>query len=128
LEGTLADALRLGGELLRPTLIAPETLQEAVSVQFPGLAGVLPGFGRWDPNDWGLGFELKDGKRPHWTGERNSPRTFGHFGGSGTFLWVDPTVDLACAVLTDRAFGDWALEAWPALSDAVLADMAVDGS
>src|SRR6185312_15448581 len=66
------------GELLAPTLVAPETLAEATSVQFPGLVGVLPGFGRQEPNDWGLGFELRDAKSPHWTGRRNSPRTFGH--------------------------------------------------
>ena len=121
LRGTLADALALGRELLAPTLVAPETLAEATSVVFPGLVGVLPGFGRMDPNDWGLGFELRDAKSPHWTGERNSPRTFGHFGASGTFLWVDPDVGLACACLTDHEFGEWAKEAWPALSDAVLA-------
>ena len=63
---------------------------------FPGLAGVLPGFGRFEPNDWGLGFELRDDKRPHWTGTGNSPRTFGHFGAAGTFLWVDPDAGLAC--------------------------------
>jgi CubicO group peptidase (beta-lactamase class C family) len=122
LHGTLADAARLAQELLEPTLIAHETLAEATSVQFPGLAGVLPGIGRLDPNDWGLGFELKDAKEPHWTGARNSPRTFGHFGGSGTFLWVDPELQIACVVLTNRDFDDWALEAWPRLSDAVLAE------
>jgi CubicO group peptidase (beta-lactamase class C family) len=89
-------------------------------VQFPGLVGVLPDIGRMDPNDWGLGVELRDAKHPHWTGERNSPRTFGHFGGSGTFLWVDPEADTALACLTDLDFGPWALEAWPRLSDAVL--------
>ena len=68
----------------------------------------------------GLGFELRDDKEPHWTGSRNSPRTFGHFGGSGTFLWVDPDERLACACLTDREFDEWALAAWPELSDAVL--------
>ena len=120
LSGSLDDALRLALELLGPTLIAAETLAEATTVQFPGLSGVLPGFGRWDPNDWGLGFELKNGKSPHWTGSRNSPRTFGHFGGAGTFLWVDPERRLACACLTDREFDSWALEAWPRLSDAVL--------
>jgi CubicO group peptidase (beta-lactamase class C family) len=120
-HGTLGDAARLARELLRPTLVAPETFAEATSVQFPGLGGVLPGIGRLDPNDWGLGFELKDAKTPHWTGSRNSPRTFGHFGGAGTFLWVDPEVDLACVALSDREFDDWALEAWPRLSDAVLA-------
>ncbi|HEY7018397.1 MAG TPA: serine hydrolase domain-containing protein [Gaiellaceae bacterium] len=120
LQGSLDDLLRLGAELQRPRLVAPETLAEATSVQFPGLVGVLPDLGRMDPNDWGLGLELRDHKRPHWTGARNSPRTFGHFGGSGTFLWVDPEADLALACLTDLDFGPWALEAWPRLSDAVL--------
>jgi CubicO group peptidase (beta-lactamase class C family) len=78
-----------------------------------------------EPNDWGLGFELRDKKRPHWTGERNSPRTFGHFGQSGSFLWVDPEAGLACACLADRGFGDWAKEAWPRLSDAILAELGV---
>jgi CubicO group peptidase (beta-lactamase class C family) len=122
IRGTLDDMLKLAQELLAPTIVAEETFAEATSVQFPGLGGVLPGFGRWDPNDWGLGFELKDAKERHWTGTRNSPRTFGHFGGSGTFLWVDPDARLACALLTDRQFGDWALDAWPKLSDDVLAE------
>jgi CubicO group peptidase (beta-lactamase class C family) len=124
LHGTLDDLLALARELQRPTLVAPETLAEATTVQFPGLAGVLPDFGRFDPLDWGLGFELRDGKAPHWTGLQNSPRTFGHFGGSGTFLWVDPEADTALGVLTDLDFGEWAKEAWPWLSDAVLAEEA----
>jgi len=118
--GALGDLVALGRELLRPTLIAPETLAEATAVAFPGLSGVLPGFGRMDPNDWGLGFELRDAKRPHWTGSRNSAATFGHFGQSGSFLWVDPEAGIACACLTDTSFGDWAKEAWPRLSDDVL--------
>ena len=122
LQGSLDDLLLFAAELQRPTLIAPETLAEATTVQFPGLVGVVPDVGRFDPNDWGLGFELKDGKSPHWTGSRNSPRTFGHFGGTGTFVWVDPDAGLALGALTDREFGPWALEAWPRLSDAVLAE------
>jgi CubicO group peptidase (beta-lactamase class C family) len=121
-HGHIGDLARLGLELLRPGLVAPETLVEATTAQFPGLVGVLPGFGRMDSNDWGLGFELRDGKSPHWTGTRNSPRTFGHFGRSGAFLWVDPEAQLALACLTDREFGDWAKEAWPRLADAVLAE------
>jgi len=119
-RGTLDDLLALGRELLAPTLVAPETLSEARTVQFPGLAGVLPGWGRMEPNDWGLAFELRDAKSPHWTGSLASPRTFGHFGAAGTFLWVDPDAGVACGVLTDREFGDWAKSAWPALGDAVL--------
>jgi CubicO group peptidase (beta-lactamase class C family) len=123
IRGTLADLSALARELLAPTLVAPETLAEATAVAFPGLVGVLPGIGRQEPNDWGLGFELKDAKRPHWTGTTNSPRTFGHFGGAGTFLWVDPEAGVACACLTDLEFGEWALAAWPALADAVLAEL-----
>ena len=119
--GPLADLLAFGAELLAPRFVAAETLAEATAVAFPGLAGVLPGLGRQNPNDWGLGFELRDGKSPHWTGARNSPRTFGHFGRSGAFLWVDPDAGVALACLTDLEFGDWAKEVWPVLSDAVLA-------
>ena len=122
LLGPLDDLVRLGGELLEPTLVSPVTLRNATTVVFPGLGGVLPGFGRQHPLDWGLGFELRDAKSPHWTGRRNSPATFGHFGKSGSFLWVDPAVGLACAVLSGRDFGPCAKEAWPLLSDAVLAE------
>lgn len=119
--GSAADLLVLGRELLAPRVLSPAMLARATQVAFPGLDGIVPGFGRQQPNDWGLGFEIRDGKAPHWTGSRNSPRTFGHFGRSGTFLWVDPDAGLACACVTDRDFGAWAKEAWPALSDAVLA-------
>jgi CubicO group peptidase (beta-lactamase class C family) len=119
LHGTLDDLVAFATELLRPTLIAQETLAEATSVQFPGLAGVIPDLGRFDPNDWGLGFEIKGGKQPHFSGTLTSPRTFGHWGGSGTFLWIDPEHGFALATLTDLEFGDWAKDAWPPFSDAV---------
>lgn len=119
---TVDDLAAFCAELLAPTLVAPATLAEATREQFPGLAGVVPDLGSFDPNPWGLGFELKGTKAPHWTAGSGSPRTFGHFGGSGTFLWVDPDAALACVVLTDREFGDWALPLWSSLSDAVLAE------
>jgi CubicO group peptidase (beta-lactamase class C family) len=121
-RGTLDDLVRLASELLEPRLVAAETLREATSVQLPGLVGVLPGFGRQEPNDWGLGFELRGAKEPHWTGSLNSASTFGHFGASGTFVWVDPVRRLALCCLTDLEFGGWAREAWPRLADAVLTE------
>jgi CubicO group peptidase (beta-lactamase class C family) len=120
LHGSLDDLVKVTREFMEPTLVAPETLAEATRVQFPGLAGVIPGLGRFDPNDWGLGFELKDGKQPHFTGTLTSSRTYGHWGASGTLFWVDPELDLALVLLTDLDFGDWAKEAWPAFSDAVV--------
>jgi CubicO group peptidase (beta-lactamase class C family) len=117
----LSALARLAVELLAPRRIAPSVLAEAARVQFPGLDGILPGFGRFKPNDWGLGLELRDAKCPHWTGTTNSQSCFGHFGSSGGFLWVDPEAGLALACLTDRDFGAWAKPLWPRLSDAVLA-------
>ena len=122
LSGTLDDLLALGCELAAPTLVSAETHQAAVSVQYPGLGGVLPGFGRYEPCDWGLGVEIRGDKRPHWTGTTNSPETFGHFGRSGSFLWVDPQAALIGAGLGDRPFGPWAAQAWPRLADAALAE------
>lgn len=121
LTGPLDDLLRVASELLRPTLLAPETAALLRTIAFPGLRGVLPGFGPQEHNDWALGPEVRGSKSPHWTGTRNSPETFGHFGGAGGFLWVDPALDAACASLSDRPFGDWAVEAWPSLSDEVVA-------
>jgi CubicO group peptidase (beta-lactamase class C family) len=121
MHASLADLLPLVQEFFVPTLLAEETLAEMTSVQFPGLSGVLPDWGRFDPLDWGLGVQLNT-RLPSWMGTRASPRAFGHFGGSGTFVWVDPEPGVACVVLTDREFGEWAKEAWPALSDAVFSE------
>lgn len=119
-SGSLADLSAFAGELVSPRLIAPETLAEAVSEQFRGLDGIVPGYGMQKPCPWGLGVELRDAKHPHWTGQHNSPATFGHFGQSGTLLWVEPEIDTALVVLTDRDFGDWAKPLWPELSDRVV--------
>ncbi|MCL4445998.1 MAG: beta-lactamase family protein [Actinobacteria bacterium] len=120
LRGSTADLMALGRELLEPTLISRETLAVATTVAFGGLDGVLPGIGLLRPCDWGLGFELKDMKVPHWTGATNSASTFGHFGQAGGFLWVDPEAGVSCGALSDRTFGPWALAAWPSFADDVI--------
>lgn len=117
---SVADLAAFAGDLLTPRTVSAQLHAEAISVQFPGLTGVLPGFGVQRPNDWGLGFEIRDAKSPHWTGAANSAATFGHFGQTGTFIWVDPAAELALVVLTDRDFGDWATPLWPGVSDAVV--------
>ena len=116
------DLARVMQEVLNPQgFLHPTTITDATSVQFPGLRGVLPGYGGQDPNDWGLGFEIRGSKHPHWTGSTNSPGSYGHFGQSGTMFWVDPVARVGLVALTDRDFDAWAADAWPRLSDAVLA-------
>jgi CubicO group peptidase (beta-lactamase class C family) len=127
-RGTVRDLLALAGELLEPepSIISAATLAEATSVIFPGLPGVVPGVARYEDCVWGLGFELKGAKKPHWTATTGSPRTFCHFGRSGSFVWVDPDAGVACAAAGGLPFGPWALEAWPVFSDAVLAKWGKD--
>jgi len=120
-EGTIVDLLALALELLVPTLISAELAEQARTVQFPGLSGVLPGYGRQEENAWGLGLEIRDDKSPHWTAEQNSPSTFGHFGQSGSFVWVDPEADLTAVFLGEKSFNqDIHVPLWPPLNSEIL--------
>lgn len=119
-EGPVSDLALLARELVAPRSLDADLVAEATRTTYPGLAGVLPGFGRQDPNDWGLGIEVRGTKSPHWTTDALSPETFGHFGQSGSFLWVDPTRRIGCVAAGAEAFGSWAVEAWPRLGRRVL--------
>ncbi len=121
---TLDDMIAFIQEIIQPTLLSRATVAEATSPQFADLAGRVPGVGSFRPCPWGLGVEIHGAKYPHWMGTTNSPAAFGHFGGAGTMMWVDPVVGTALVALTDLPFDDWAdtaLQVWPALSDAVVA-------
>jgi len=125
-HATVGDVARFLAETMHPTLLSPAQATDAVSVQFPDLAGIVPGIGRFDPCPWGLGFDIRGTKLPHWTGRTNSPATYGHFGGAGTMAWVDPVAECGVVALTDLGFDQWSVEAmryWPALSVAVVADV-----
>ena len=122
-SSSVDDLVRFLAEVRSPTLISAPTAQTAVSIQFPTLGGMVPGVGRYDECPWGLGFEIRGNKSPHWTGTRNTPDTYGHFGGAGTLMWTDPSAAVSLIALTDRPFDEWAddaLRLWPDLSDAVL--------
>ena len=120
MRSTVDDVSVLAREFLRPTLVSEETLRMARTPVFAGLSGVLPGIGSFDPNPFGPAMEVKGDKSLHWSGTLTSAETFGHFGGAGTFLWVDPVAGIATVALTDRTFGGWAMRAWPEFSDLVV--------
>ncbi len=127
LFGTARDAVRFaaaflpsGQRFLSEVATAMMTSDQTLGV--PG--GVESAKVRWDPGAWGLGWEVKGGKRRHWTGDFTSPRTFCHFGHAGTLLWGDPDRDLALAVFCNRTVTHmWAfiLTRWARLSNAVVA-------
>jgi CubicO group peptidase (beta-lactamase class C family) len=122
---TVGDLVKFVRELMAPMLVAAGTHAEVVSTQYPDLAGIVPEVGRFDPCPWGLGVEILGAKQPHWMGRVNSPASFGHFGGAGTMMWVDPVADVGVVALTDRKFDLWsqdALRLWPEFSDSVLTE------
>jgi len=129
-RSTLGDMITFVSEMRRSRLLAPATVAEITRTQYPELGGIVPGVGRFDLCPWGLGVEVRGDKSPHWTGRANSPATFGHFGGAGTMMWVDPVADVGVVALADRPFDEWsdtALERWPEFSDAVLAESGAAG-
>ena len=121
MRGAAVDLAELARGVLNRALLSAELFEQATHVVFPGLPGVVPGYGRHKNCDWGLGFEIRDHKTPHWTGHNNSPATFGHFGMSGSFLWVDPQAHLGAVFLGEREFGDVHKGIWPDLNDRILA-------
>jgi CubicO group peptidase (beta-lactamase class C family) len=130
LFGTPRDMVRFAGAFLPsgaagPHLLSQPALRLMTADQAGGVAGgVESARVRWDVAHWGLGWEVKGGKRRHWTGELTSPETFCHFGAAGTLLWADPTHDLALAVFANRAVAriwTFILPRWARLSNAVVA-------
>ena len=118
------DLVEFALELRNPSLISVATANAATTTQFAELEGVVPGVGRFDPCNWGLGPEIHGSKHPHWMGSRNSASTFGHFGGSGSFIWHDPAANVSCVGLCEVEFDVWALHHWPIFFDAVLDELA----
>ncbi|MEX0868128.1 MAG: serine hydrolase domain-containing protein, partial [Nitriliruptoraceae bacterium] len=117
---TVDDLLAFARELLDPTLIDGDLHREATTTAFGGLSGILPGFGRQDPNDWGLGLEIRGTKSPHWLAASVPATSFGHFGQSGSFLVVVPECGVAAVSLADQPFGSWAATAWRTLTGDII--------
>ncbi|MDO5726771.1 MAG: serine hydrolase domain-containing protein [Bowdeniella nasicola] len=105
-HGSAFGVAKLLHEWMRPTLICQALHRMATTCQFPDLDGVLPGYGRQKHNCWGLGFELRGHKDPHWLGPDHSPRSYGHFGQAGSFVWIDPSVDLGAVFLGAKPYGE----------------------
>ena len=115
------DLSLFGAELARPTLVSAPLAALAGLSQFPALAGVVPGYGRFAPCPWGLGVEIRGEKSPHWTAPDASARTIGHFGQSGSFVWADPDLGASAVFVGAQPFGPWHHDNWASLNASLLA-------
>jgi CubicO group peptidase (beta-lactamase class C family) len=122
--GTFLTCLLRRGAGDGGAVLAPETVDEMLACQFGELPGEVEGVGSWDLLCWGLGFDVRGTRRPHWTGDSLPPSASSHFGASGTVAWLDPTRDLGLVALANRGtYGGWWARAggWGDLTSAVVA-------
>jgi hypothetical protein len=121
--GSVDDLVLLGLAWLRATGLTPSVHQGFTTPAFASLDGVVPGWGRWSPCEWGLGPEIK-GSKTHWMGTLASPLSYGHFGMSGALLLIDPLRSVLVAATSTVDFGPWARKLWSQWIDQaiVLAD------
>lgn len=111
-EGIVA----LMNEIRNPSFIPQSIFSKLTQTYLPELEGILPGWGNYKHNTFGIGFEIKGDKTPHWTSELSSPQTYGHFGQSGAFIFHDPENNISGCCLSNSDFAPWAKVAFPVLS------------
>ncbi|NEK06131.1 serine hydrolase, partial [Rhizobium leguminosarum] len=76
-RASLSDMRAFARELTAPMLLSEQTLIDAFANQFGELRGIVPGYGMQKPCPWGLGFEIRGEKAPHWTGDNMPADTVG---------------------------------------------------
>lgn len=88
-----------------------ETVAAMMRPQVSGIPGRVGVLYEWPAVEWGLGWDVKGSKTPHWSGTLTSPQTISHEGYAGTLVWADPTRELLCVIFTNHTFADhWNLK------------------
>lgn len=120
-SGSFDDVILVLREIRSPQFLDRDMHKKLVTPYLPELDGVVPGFGHFEKNVWGIGYQLR-GENSHWMGNHSSPHTYGHFGQSGVFVMHDPVHNLSIATVSNQDFGPWATESWPQLVDEIYSD------
>jgi beta-lactamase class C len=112
-----------GGKSGGGTILSPAATRVMTRDHAGGVPGGFPSdpFQRqstdpflWRSVSWGIGFDVKGMKTPHYFGELTSPAAFGHIGATGSMFWVDPETGLLCVLFVNRALDSgWSREAAP---------------
>jgi CubicO group peptidase (beta-lactamase class C family) len=104
-----ADLARLCRHLLeihdgRDGVISRATLAAMTRNQLPGMAQLPEAASRATP--WGLGWRLNWPGHATSFGDLLSPAVYGHWGATGTLVWIDPRYDAFLVALTNRAWNE----------------------
>jgi len=79
-------------------ILHPKMLEAMTNNQLESLPHIDPAIARSTP--WGLGWQLNWPAHPRGFGSMLPPNAYGHWGATGTLIWVDPVSELYGVVLT----------------------------
>lgn len=88
------------GELDGERLLSPATVAAATRNQLTAMRDVPEADRRSRP--WGLGWRLNWPAHSANFGDLLGPATYGHWGATGTVLWIDPDLDAFAVILTTQ--------------------------
>ncbi len=95
-----AEMLRRGGEFNRHRILSPQMLAAATTDQLAGFPDLRESDRRCRP--WGYGWRLNwPGYSPNF-GDMLSPQSYGHWGATGTIMWIDPVLDAFAIIFTTQ--------------------------
>jgi CubicO group peptidase (beta-lactamase class C family) len=116
--GLFAQLMLTGGRSGDKQLLAPATVIEATRNQLAPMKDVPDEDRRFRP--WGFGWRLQWASHANSFGDLVSPATFGHWGATGTMLWIDPESNAFALVLTTQPLSE-SQASFQRLSNAIVA-------
>tara|TARA_B100000029_G_scaffold464835_1_gene499054 strand:- start:381 stop:1511 length:1131 start_codon:yes stop_codon:yes gene_type:complete len=81
-------------------VVSPASIAAATKNQLAAMKDVPKTHRRCKP--WGLGWRLNWPATSANFGDLLGPRTYGHWGATGTLMWIDPDSDTVCVILTTQ--------------------------
>ena len=98
--GRFALMMLRGGTLGNFRVLSPAAVRAATRNQLADMPEVPEENRRCRP--WGLGWRLNWPAHSANFGDFLGPRTYGHWGATGTAIWIDPDLDAAVILLTTQ--------------------------
>lgn len=115
--GLFAQLMLNGGRAGDKSLLASATIVEATRNQLAPMKDVPDEERRFRP--WGFGWRLQWANHASTFGDLVSPTAFGHWGATGTMLWIDPASDSFALILTTQPL-DGSQASFQRLSNAIV--------
>jgi len=98
--GQFAQLMLNNGRAGERQLLSPATVRESTGNQLAVMKEVPDEERRFRP--WGLGWRLQWASHANSFGDLVSSKTYGHWGATGTLLWIDPEKDSFVMILSTQ--------------------------